>query len=121
MANQKLVKFIKEARKRGYGDTTIRDVLVNHGWPLIEVEKAFISLVKKYQFKNQVTLFLDSEILELVEKRAKKNMFTINEQIEDIIRRSTLNQKKRKSITDGKLDDTLVSIFSRKRTGPKKK
>jgi len=122
MTNKKLIEFIKEARKRGFGDATIKKALVNYGWPLLEVEKVFISLIEKYKFKNQVTLFLDTEILELIEKRAKKNLFTINEQIEDILRRSTLNQKNKKSSAyDAKMDDTLISIFSRKRTGPKRK
>ena len=115
-------KFIKEARKRGFGDTKIRDALVNYGWPVLEVERAFLSLSAKYKFKNQVTMFLDTEVLELLEKRANKNMMTVNEQIEDILRRSTINQKnKKKSPYDTKVDDALVSIFSRKKTGPKAK
>jgi hypothetical protein len=31
-----------------------------------------------------ITLFLDDELLDSLEKRAKKNMFTLSEQIEDI-------------------------------------
>ncbi len=121
MPSQKVVKFIQESRKKGFGDLTIKNALENYGWPLQEIESAFASLAEKYQSENQVTLFLDAELLELLEKRAKKNMLNVSEQIEDILRRSTLNQKKKKSIYDGKLDDTLVSIFSRQRTGPKRK
>ena len=125
MPDTKLIEFITEARKRGFGDITIKDALIRHGWPVAEVEKAFASLVKKpekYKFKNQVILFLDTELLEILEKRAKKNMFTLPEQIEDILRRSCLNQKKKKTASyDEKLDDTLVGIFSRKRTGRKGK
>ena len=122
MTDTKLVEFIKEARKRGFGDTTIRDALMNHGWPIKEVESAFVSLAPRYKSKNQVTLFLDEEVLELLEKRAKKNMFTVSEQIEDILRRSVLSLKnKKKTTTNEKIDDTLLKIFSRKNTGPKKK
>lgn len=120
MPSKKLVDFIKESRKRGYGDSDIRQALLNYGWSLPEVEKAFNYLVPKYANKNQVTLFLSDELMEILEKRAKKNMFTISEQIEDILRRSTINLKSKKSPYDSKLDDTLVSIFSRKRTGPKR-
>ena len=66
-------------------------------------------------------IFLDDDLLKLLDKRAKKNMLNIPELIEDILRRSTLSQKGKKSIYDEKLDDKLVSVFSRKRTGPKKK
>jgi hypothetical protein len=123
MANQKLIDFIKEARRRHFGDLDIKSALLNHKWPLEEVEKAFAFLAIKYERKNQVTLFLSTEIMDALEKRAKKNMFTVSEQIQDILRRSTVNQSNKKSIYDEKLDDTLVSVFSRKRTGrkPKKK
>jgi len=78
-------------------------------------------MTKKKTYGNQVTLFLKDEIMKVLEKRAKKNMFTISEQIEDIIRRSTINQLRKKSPYDAKVDDKLVSIFSRHKTGPKKK
>lgn len=120
MANKKVVDFIKESRKRGFGDIDIKKALVNYGWPLPEVEIAFNYLVPKYANKNQVTLFLSDELMAILEKRSKKNMFTMSEQIEDILRRSTINQTKKKSPYDAKLDDALVSIFSRRRTGPKK-
>lgn len=121
MINKQLVDFIKEARKRGFGDLTIKNELINHGWPDLEVEKAFSSLQEKIHLKNQVTLFLDEEVLTALEKRAKKNLLSVSELIEDIIRRSTVNQKKTSSTYNEKLDDTLVGIFSRKRTGRKKK
>ncbi len=117
MANKQLINFIKEARRRNFGDLDIKKALLNHGWPLEEVEKAFAYLAPKYERKNQVTLFLSSEIMDALEKRAKKNMFTVSEQIQDILRRSTVNQSKKKSIYDEKLDDALVSIFSRKNVG----
>jgi hypothetical protein len=121
MANKQLVDFIKEARRRGFGDFDIRKALVDHGWPLVEVEKAFVYLMPKYQNKNQITLFFSDELLEALEKRAKKNMCTVSEQIEDILRRSTISQSKKKSVVDSKLDDALVSIFSRRKTNKKEK
>jgi hypothetical protein len=121
MANKKLVDFIKESRKRGFGDAEVRRALINHGWPVAEVENAFTYLTPKYVNKNQITLFLSDELIDALEKRAKKNMLTIPEQIEDILRRSTINKSIAKSTYDSKLDDKLVSLFSRKRTGPKNK
>lgn len=121
MVNKQLVDFIKESRKRGFGDGDVRKALINHGWPVAEVESAFNSLVQKYTNKNQVTLFLSDELMRILEKRANKNLLTVSEQIEDILRRSTINQANKKSPYDSKLDDKLVGLFSRKRTGPKKK
>ena len=120
MVNKDLTNYIKEARKRGYTDSEIKLPLLKKGWPLNEVESAFSSLNVKHEFKNQITLFLDTKLLEILEKRANKNLFTISEQIEDIIRRSCLNQMKKKP-ESGKIDDLRVSIFSkRKYSKPKK-
>lgn len=119
MANKKLVEFIKEARKRKFKDARIEKALIGHGWKRDDVEKAFDYLAPKYEGENQVTLFLSDELLEALEKRANKSMLTVSEQIEDILRRSTINKKK--TTSESKLDDALVSIFSRKKTGRKKK
>jgi len=116
MANKDLVKFIKEARKRGFDDSEIKEPLLQKGWPLTEIEKAFseVSIKLKYKFKNKLTLFIDNEVLNILEKRAKKNLFTVSEQIEDILRRSCLMAKKQKKQSE-KIDDLLVSIFSRRK------
>ena len=117
MPNLKLVKFIKEARRRGYDDLQIKEPLLKHGWPVDEIEKAFSSiknLKPEHKFKNKVCIFLDSEILKNLEKRAKKNMLNLHEQIEDILRRSCVNSRKLKR-QEEKLDDMLVGLFSRKR------
>ena len=121
MPNPKLVKFIEEARKRGFDDYEIREPLLKQGWPSEEIEKVFLFLKPKYKFKNKVSVFLDTELLNMLEKRAKKNMLTIGEQIEDILRRSTISHSKKKTAYDEKLDDTLISVFSRKKTGRKAK
>ena len=115
-ANVDVIKFIKEARKRGFDDYRIRDALLGNRWPEVEIEKAFYALKGKehYKFKNKVEIFLDNEILKAVDKRAKKNMFTLSEQIEDILRRSAVNGS-RKLPKAEKLDDVLVGVFSRRK------
>ena len=99
----------KGIHKKGYN----KKFLTNNGVEIIE------STGKEGD--NQVTLFLDDELLKLLEKRAKKNMMTVSELVEDILRRSTINQKSKKSIYDEKIDDKLVAAFSRKNTGQKTK
>lgn len=127
MADQKLVEFIKETRRRGFEDSVIINELIKNGWPENEIDAAFdyIAGINKKEFnhksENQITIFLDDELLGLLEKRAKKNMLTVSELIEGILRRSTINQKTKKTVYDEKLDDKLIAMFSRKRTGPKKK
>jgi len=65
-------------------------------------------------FKNKVTIYLNNDLLALISKRAKRNMLTLPEQIEDILRRSCLLLKP-KSIKEEKLDDLLVGLFSRRK------
>jgi hypothetical protein len=117
--NQDLINFIKEARKRGFDDFEIKEPLLKKGWPLEDIENAFYALKPKPKFKNKISIFIDNGLLKLLEKRAKKNMFTVSEQIEDILRRSCINTKKKMpSLT--KCDDSLVSIFSRAKRNKKK-
>ena len=63
---------------------------------------------------------LDNEEIKILKKRAKKNLLSLREQIEDIVRRSCINSGKRKYRVI-KTDDKLVGIFSRERKGRKKK
>lgn len=119
MPNKSLVDFIREARKRGFDDFQIRGPLLKKGWPSDEIEKAFYALKPKYKLKNKVSIFLDSEILKMIDKRAKKNMLSLSEQIEDILRRSCVNMKKGTS-KPIKCDDNLVAIFSREKRVRKK-
>jgi len=134
--NQDLVKFILEARRRGFDDWQIRAPLVRNRWPESTIECAFLyikrqeELKKKiktksdgrivYKYKNTITVHLDSEIMKLVEKRARKNMLTPQEQIEDIVRRSCVNVKKTSSENEDKVDDVFLKLFSRKKSGVKK-
>lgn len=119
--NSKLLEFIKEARNRGFTDIEIKEPLLKNKWPQEEIEKAFIYLQPKFKLKNQICIFLDPDVLKALEKRAKKNMLTLPEQIEDILRRSCLGIKNKKLNYDEKLDDSLIGLFSRKNTGKKKK
>ena len=111
--NKSLVRFIKEARKRGFSDLESRDAMIKHKWPIMEIEKAFLSLQPKFKLKNQVCIFINNDIAEKLQKRAKKNLFTISEQIEDILRRSCATKKRKKLIDN--IDDKLLGMFSRKR------
>ena len=97
--NAILVKFIKETRKRGISDLEARDMMLAKNWPSQEIEKALASLQPKFKFKNQVCIFLNNEISSALEKRAKKNMFTVSEQIEDILRRSCSTKKKKELLS----------------------
>jgi hypothetical protein len=118
MPVKELVKFIKEARKRGFDDYEIRSPLIKKGWPPEKIDGAFASLKPRIKFKNKITIYLDSDILKIIEKRAKKNIFTIPEQIEDILRRSCARGFK-KTTQNEKIDDLLVSIFSRRKYSKK--
>ena len=69
----------------------------------------------------RVTILLDETEVKLLKKRAKGNLFTLKEQIEDIVRRSCVSFSKKTGTKTIKVDDKLVGIFSRKKTGPKKK
>ena len=115
--NTRLVSFIKEARKKGYEDWQIREPLLRKGWAEDEVEEAFESL-KSTGHKSKVCVYLDDEAIKMLEKRAKKNMFTLPEQIEDVLRRSCLSFKKEK-LPKENIDDMLVSLFSRRKYGKK--
>ena len=66
-----------------------------------------------------VTINLGEEEIKVLEKRAKKNILSLKEQIEDIIRRSVLSTKKGTS-SQIKVDDRLVHVFSREKRGRKK-
>jgi len=67
----------------------------------------------------KITIDLDGKVLGKLETRAKKNFLSVKEQIEDIVRRSTVSFKSR--VRSIRVDDRLVGIFSRQRTGRKRK
>ena len=114
MANADLIAFIKEARRRGFDDHDIRNPLLERGWPAEEVEAAF-SLIKQKlpTYKHKICAYVDDAVLKKLEKRAKSNLFTLEEQIEDILRRSVINTRVGLRAPE-KLDDMIVTLFSRK-------
>jgi len=67
-----------------------------------------------------LTISLDDEEVKILKKRAKKNLLTIREQVEDIIRMSCIRSSKG-GYRPLKCDDKLVAIFSRQKSGRKKK
>jgi DNA-binding transcriptional MerR regulator len=115
MAEKVLTNFITEARKRGFPDNEIRKAMENKSWPQSKIDSAFGYLNPKFKIKNQVCIFLSNEVLSALQKRAKKNMLTLQEQIEDILRRSCT--RKTSIQEQEKLDDLLLTCFSRKRAG----
>lgn len=123
MVSTELLNFIKEAKKRGFDDYQIRDPLLKKGWPAEQVDEAFYLLREKAKkvsnlgTKTKLELYLDNQVLKMLEKRAKKNLFSLNEQVEDILRRSCSTQKKASSSFDEKLDDKFIGLFSRRRSG----
>lgn len=116
--NKILIKFIKQARKKGFSDHEIRQEMLKKNYPVQEIERAFLSLEPKPKYKNQITLFLSNDIVNKLQKRAKKNLFTLSEQIEDILRRSCIN--KASSPKSEKIDDKLLLAFSRAQRKKKK-
>jgi predicted metal-dependent phosphotriesterase family hydrolase len=122
-ANPELIEFIHEARRKGFDDSSIKKPLIDNGWSIKDIQLAFDKANKerflKEGGKNKITIYLSDEILLSVSKRAKKNLFSIPEQVEDIVRRSSIHSKN-STTSKEKLDDLLVSIFSRKKTGRKK-
>lgn len=68
-----------------------------------------------------VIVKLDDVLYNLIVARAKKNFLEIDEMIEDIIRRSMLSYKKNGSSISDKVDDSLVSVFSRKKVGKQRR
>ncbi|HUW43407.1 MAG TPA: hypothetical protein VMV95_00380 [Bacillota bacterium] len=67
-----------------------------------------------------ITINIDEDVKKILEKRAKKNLFSLKEQIQDILRRSAVNYKTGTPTTI-KVDDRLVEVFSRQKRAKKKK
>ena len=122
--NKELVNFILKARRIGYSDSEIKKLLTSHNWPINLVKEGFLDIERqsdkikvKQEVKGKIKTFvyLDKGIIKSLESRAKKNLFDLNEQIEDILRRSVVGQRKGSTVYD-KVDDKFIGIFSRKRT-----
>ncbi|MDP3966430.1 MAG: hypothetical protein Q8Q04_02780 [archaeon] len=68
----------------------------------------------------QITISIDEEVKKILGKRAEKNLLTLREQIEDVLRKSAVRTKSGTTKTEPKIDDALVKIFSRAKTNKKK-
>ena len=97
--------------------------LLSREWPLT-AKKIYRRLVKGYNISityqavhKSLTELTEKKILE---KRAKKNLMTLREQVEDIIRQSAIRTKAGINDPFVKVDDRLVEIFSRRKKGKKK-
>ncbi len=69
--------------------------------------------------KKSVTIELDDRVISRLQRRARRNMLTLRELIEDIVRRSAVSLGG--ASISGASDDALVSIFSRKTKAKKRK
>ena len=69
----------------------------------------------------KLTISLDKDEVKVLTKRAKKNLLSLKEQVENIIRRSCVSAMKKTSSRKVKVDDRLVAVFSRQKSGRKKK
>jgi len=68
----------------------------------------------------KITINIDEDVKKIINKRAKTNLLTLREQIENILRKSAVRSKLG-TFNQIKIDDKLVAVFSRQRTGRKKK
>ena len=71
--------------------------------------------------KKALTILIDKDIYLALEKRAKRNLLSLREQISDILRRSVLSAKKRRGYSAVKTDDKFIEYFSRHKSGRKRK
>lgn len=69
----------------------------------------------------RLTISLSEVEIKLLKARAKKNLLSLKEQIEDIVRRSCVSAKRKQTSRKIKIDDKLVGVFSRHKRKKKKK
>ena len=67
----------------------------------------------------KITISLDEEEIKILKRRAKKNLLTLKEQVEDIVRRSCVSSRKRLGYKKVKVEK-IVGIFSREKRRRKK-
>jgi hypothetical protein len=60
-----------------------------------------------------ITISMDEDVRKIIAKRAGKNMLSLREQVEDIVRQSAVRTKSGTASSSFKADDRLVEIFSR--------
>ncbi|MFA5020376.1 MAG: hypothetical protein WC533_04755 [Candidatus Pacearchaeota archaeon] len=66
---------------------------------------------------TKIIINIDEQEEKILNKRAKKNLLTLKEQVEDIVRRSCITFSNSPSTATSKCDDALVDIFSRQKKG----
>ena len=67
-----------------------------------------------------ITISVDEKVKKILSRRADKNLLTLREQVEDILRKSAVRTKSG-AASEPKLDDRLVGIFSRQKRGKKRR
>jgi hypothetical protein len=100
MELQEFVAYIKEARKRKFSDSIIKNSLLDKGWPLYEIENAFLfanqerAMQKKAKkrrakpVKGSITILLEPWLKGALEKKAKKHNLTLYNEIKKILKDS---------------------------------
>ena len=68
----------------------------------------------------RLTINISDEEEKILKERAEKNLLSLKEQAEDIVRRSCVSTLKKSGLQAIKIDDKLVAIFSREKRGRKK-
>ncbi len=69
----------------------------------------------------KLTIHIDNDVQRILKRRAKKNLLTLREQIENILRKSAVRTKSGTSYRGLKPDDKLIAVFSREKRGRKRK
>ena len=77
-------------------------------------------MLRRNEKMPRITIDIDEDVKKIINKRAKKNLLTLREQIEDILRKSAVRTKSG-TTTSFKVDDRLVGMFSRQRKGRPRK
>lgn len=100
MELKEYVNYIKEARKRGFSDSIIKNSILEKGWPPYEVENAFLFLDEEKEMQNKkkkkkvkpvkgsITILLEPWLKGALEKKAKKHNLTIYNEIKKILKNS---------------------------------
>ncbi len=69
----------------------------------------------------RITINIGEDVRKILSRRAKKNLLTLREQIENILRKSAVRTKEGKGYKVIRVDDKLIAVFSREKRGRKKK
>ncbi|NCN98816.1 hypothetical protein COU62_03590 [Candidatus Pacearchaeota archaeon CG10_big_fil_rev_8_21_14_0_10_35_219] len=69
----------------------------------------------------RISIYVDEKMMRALKKRAKDNLLSVREMVEDIVRKSMVSYMKRWRRRRIKVDDILVQAFSRDGRGKKRK